>query len=321
MKALWSITLCFYLFWAGRVIPITMRPASPQSETSAQDSVRVAMKNVVYHFSDEIAVHIVSVQGVLVPTRPPQIVVFDDKTSFLLNLDHAEIAMSCDSLAHALNDRVFAAADAPIKNVSIQSQGNSLIVKGKLHQKGNVAFESIGTLSATADGRVRLHAEKVKAAHLPVKGLMDLLGIDIADLINAKKVHGVAVEKDDLLLDPAEILPPPRIRGKVTAVRIQGNEIVQIFGTLQPANFASAISGNYMAYRDNELRFGKLTMHDTDMILLDMDPQDPFDFYLDHYKDQLVAGYSKTTTTFGLRVYMRDYNKLRKEAAASKARK
>jgi hypothetical protein len=321
MKALWSITLCFYLFSAGRAIPVTLRPAPPQSETSAKDSVRVAMKNVVYHFTDDIAVHIVSVHGVLVPTLPPQIVAFDDKTSFLLNLDYAEIAMSCDSLAHALNERVFAAPDAPIKNVSIQSKGNTLIVKGKLHQKGNVVFETVGTLSATADGRVRLHAEKVKAAHLPVKGLMDLLGIDIADLINAKKVQGVAVEKDDLLLDPAEILPPPRIRGKVTAVRIQGNEIVQIFGTQQPANFASAIAGNYMAYRDNELRFGKLTMHDTDMILIDMDPQDPFDFYLDYYKDQLVAGYSKTTTTFGLRVYMRDYNKLRKESAASKARK
>src|SRR5258707_535482 len=198
---------------------------------------------------------------------------------------------------------------------------NTLIVKGKLHQKGNVAFETVGTLSATADGRVRLHAEKVKAAHLPVKGLMDLLGIDIADLINAKKVQGVAVEKDDLILDPAEILPLPRIRGKVTAVRIQGNDVVQIFGTQQPANFASAISGNYMAYRDNELRSGKHTMYDTDMILIDMDPQDPFDFYLDHYKDQLVAGYTKTTTTFGLRVYMRDYNKLRKESPASKATK
>ncbi len=321
MKTLWSITLCFCLFSAGRASPVTPRPATPQSETSAKDSVRVAMKNVVYHFTDDIAVHIVSVQGVLVSTRPPQIVVFDDKTSFLLNLAYAEIAMSCDSLAHVLNERVFAAADAPIKSVSIQSKGNTLIVKGKLHQKGNVAFETVGTLSATADGRVRLHAEKVKAAHLPVKGLMDLLGIDIADLINAKKVQGVAVEKDDLILDPAEILPLPRIRGKVTAVRIQGNDVVQIFGTQQPANFASAISGNYMAYRDNELRFGKLTMYDTDMILIDMDPQDPFDFYLDHYKDQLVAGYTKTTTTFGLRVYMRDYNKLRKESPASKATK
>jgi hypothetical protein len=318
MKTLWTTTLCFYLFSAGSVIPVTVSSAAEQTAAPAKDAVRVAMRNVVYHFTDDIAVHIISVQGVLLPTRSPQIVVFDDKTSFLLNLDYAEIAISCDSLAHVLNERVFAAADAPIKNVNIQSNGNTLLVKGNLHQKGNVAFETVGTLSATADGRIRLHAEKVKAAHLPVKGLMDLLGIDFADVINARKVQGVALEKDDLLLDPAEILPPPRIRGKVTAVRIQGNEIVQIFGTQTPANFASAVSGNYMAYRDNELRFGKLTMHDTDMVLIDMNPQDPFDFYLDHYKDQLVAGYSKTTPSSGLRVYMRDYNKLRKQTAARK---
>ena len=66
-----------------------------------------------------------------------------------------------------------------------------------------------------------------------------------------------------------------------------------------------------MAYHGSDLRFGKLVMNDSDLILLDMDPQDPFDFYLDHYKEELVAGYTKTTPEFGLRVYTRDYNKLR----------
>jgi hypothetical protein len=248
----------------------------------------------------------------LFPTRPDQIVVFDDKYSFLLVMGYAEIAMSCDALAAVLNQRVFAANDAPIKDLRIQSQGDMLLLRGKLHQKGNLTFETIGTVSATPDGRIRLHAEKVKAAHVPVKGLMDLLGLDIAGLISTSKVRGLAVEKDDLLLDPQEILPPPRIQGKVTAVRIQGNEIVQTFGHPQP-NFAAGQSGNYMAYRDNELGFGKLTMHDTDMVIIDMDPQDPFDFFLDHYKDQLVAGYSKTTPSSGLRVYMRDYNKLKRK--------
>src|ERR1043166_7907608 len=51
-------------------------------------------------------------------------------------------------------------------------------------------------------------------------------------------------------------------------------------------------------------------MSDTDMVLVDMNPDDPFDFYLDHYKEQLVAGYTKETPTFGLQVFMRDYNKL-----------
>jgi hypothetical protein len=45
-------------------------------------------------------------------------------------------------------------------------------------------------------------------------------------------------------------------------------------------------------------------MQDTDMVLIDMNPEDPFDFFLDHYKEQLVAGYTKTTPSFGLRVYM-----------------
>ena len=49
-----------------------------------------------------------------------------------------------------------------------------------------------------------------------------------------------------------------------------------------------------------------------DDLILDpkLDPRDPFDFYLNHYKEQLVAGYTKTTNTFGLRVFMVDYNKL-----------
>jgi hypothetical protein len=51
-------------------------------------------------------------------------------------------------------------------------------------------------------------------------------------------------------------------------------------------------------------------MDDTDLRLIDMNQRDPFDFYLAHYREQLVAGYTKTTPTFGLRVFMPDYNKL-----------
>ena len=60
------------------------------------------------------------------------------------------------------------------------------------------------------------------------------------------------------------------------------------------------------------MRFGRLTMTDTDMRLIDADPSDPFDFFPDHYNDQLVAGYSKTTASGGLLVYMPDYNKISK---------
>lgn len=269
------------------------------------------MRNVTYHFTDRIAAHIYQLQGHLIPTKPGAMVVFDDTNSFILVVSSAEIAIGCASLARVLNKNVFSAADAPIKDITIESKNNQLIIKGKLHQKGDIPFETTGTISADPDGKIRLHAEHVKAAHLPVKGLLDLLGLDIASLINTKKVHGINAEKDDLILDPEQILPPPRIRGKVTAIRVQGNEIVQVFGALQVSNFAAKQPGNYMAYRDGDLRFGKFTMQDADLILIDADPQDSFDFYLDHYKEQVIAGYDKITPEFGLRIYARDYNKLR----------
>jgi hypothetical protein len=310
-------TLCAICLFSALVVA----RAFAQSSEGTDTHVQIAMKNVMYHYTDPIAVHIVRLQGELLPTKSGEIVVFDDKNSFTLALTSAEIAITCDALARVLNQNVLSASDAPIKNLSIESKNNQLIIKGKLPRKGDVSFETTGTLTAEADGRIRLHTEHLKAAHLPVKGLLDLLGIDIARMIDTKKIEGISADKDDLILNPEQILPPPRIQGKVSAVRIQGNDIVQIFGTSPVENFAAKQPGNYLAFRHGDMRFGKLTMRDSDLIMIDMDSRDPFDFYLDHYQEQLVAGYTKSTLAFGLRAYTRDYDKLRHRSLPSQANK
>ncbi|MGB9123282.1 MAG: hypothetical protein WCE73_21885 [Candidatus Angelobacter sp.] len=281
-------------------------------------AVKVQMHNVMYHFTDQIAVHLINVGGSLVPTSPGHIPVFDDKNSFDLQITAAEMTMDPQSLANVLNTHVFSASNAPLKDIAVTIENGRLKVKGKLHKKGDVGFETEGQLNATTDGKIRLHAEKIRALHLPVKGLMDLFGIDIADLIKNGKVRGVQVEKDDLILDPQEILPPPKISGKITDIHLEGNNIVQIFGEPKKYPWIKVPAQNYMAYRGNKLQFGKLLMSDTDLVLIDPAPKDPFDFYLDRYKDQLVAGYSKTTPSFGLNVYMVDFNKLKIKTTARK---
>ena len=163
-----------------------------------------------------------------------------------------------------------------------------------------------------------MQADKIRALHLPVKGFMDLIGADIADFIKTEKVPGLSADGNGLIFDLKETLPPPHIAGAVTAVRIQGQNLILTFGTTSKGNTAQREGGNYMAYRGNQLRFGKLTMSGADLTLVDMDPNDPFDFYLDHYLQQLEAGYTKITPNFGLRVSMKDFDKLPKERAESK---
>lgn len=291
--AILSITLCCF----------AQSPASPP-----RNAVAVTMRNVMYHYTGGIAVHIFELSGWFSPTDGHALPIFDDSRSFVLHIAAADMSISTQAMSSILNDYVFAGPDAPLKAISITARGSALQIKGKLHSKGDIPFAEEGVLSLTPQGEIRIHSNKVKAAHLPVKGLMDLLGVNISDLISTNKVHGVHAEKDDLLLNPEQILPLPKIEGRLTAIQLKGNAIVEHFGGKLPP----LPPGNYMTFRGGRLRFGKLTMDDTDMVLIDMDPRDPFDFYFAHYKDQLVAGYSKTTSAFGLSVFMPDYNKLKK---------
>ena len=196
------------------------------------------------------------------------------------------------------------------------TKGKELVVKGLLVSKGGVPFETSGTLAVTPEGMIRVHTTKVKALKLPVKGLMDLLGVDTADVLNTKKVEGVTVDKDDLILDPGKILPPPEMKGHLASVDVENQAIVLEFKSPEQSEAQTAVTSscggrNYLAFKGGSVRFGKLTMSDTDLELIDSDPADPFDFAIDHYKDQLVAGYEKMTRKGGLCVHMPDYNKIR----------
>lgn len=291
------------------VILLLAAGTAAQSRPAKPAVVAVAMRNVMYHFTARIAVHIYELSGSLSPIGQNPFPIFDDARSFVLHIDAADMSLTTQAMSNILNDHVFAGRNAPLKDISITTSGNTLKIAGKLHSKGDIPFEEEGTLSLTSQGEIRVHSNRVRAAHFPVKGLMDLLGVNISDLISTNKVRGVRAEKDDLLINPEEILPLPKIEGRLTAIQLKGDVIVEHFGGKLPA----LPPGNYMTYRGGRLRFGKLTMNDTDMQLIDMNPQDPFDFYLEYYKEQLAAGYTKTTPAFALRVFMRDYDKLKKK--------
>jgi len=283
--------------------------------------VQVQMRHVNYHFSDTLSVHINSLRGELVPAGKNEFPILDDKSSYTIRIIAAEMACPADSLGKILNSYVFANRDSPLKDVSTSIDKGRLKIKGKLHDKGDVPFETVGTLSPAADGKIRIHAEKIKALHLPVKGLMDTLGIALSAFIKSGKMSGIAADGDDLIMDLAEVLPPPHMLGAVRSIRIEGQNIIEVIGDPTKTQLKRVAATNYMAYWGNQLGFGKLIMTDTDLTLIDMNPDDPFDFDLDHYKDQLVPGYARITANFGLRVFLKDFNKVQRTPPASKEAK
>jgi hypothetical protein len=312
----------------GAEKPAAEKPAVEKLAASKtrDAAVQTQMRNVRYRFTGNVAVEIKTLSGALVPTAGHDFPVMDDKNSFKIRIDSGEVVILPADLANMLNSYVFARPGAPLGRISASIEKGQLKVKGRLRDKGDIPFETIGKLSATPDGKVRLHTEKVKALKIPVKGLLDAFGIEIDDLIKNGKVPGVAAEENDLILDLQQVLPPPHIQSAVTAIRIEGDGILTTFGNSpatksgdKPAGKATSgnfMSYNFMSYKGNRLQAGKLIMDDTDFTVIDMDPADPLDFYLDHYKDQLAAGYTKTSPTLQLRIYLKDYDKIGKTPAA-----
>jgi hypothetical protein len=143
---------------------------------------------------------------------------------------------------------------------------------------------------------------------------MKFFALHLQKLVKLERGRGVRIEGDDFVLSPSELLPPPRVEGRLAGLEVRDTEIVQVFGprsgaAAKPLSPPEADAPNYMYYRGGVLRFGKLTMTGADLDIVDADPDDPFDFYLDRYNDQLVAGYSRNTPDHGLIVWMPDYRR------------
>ena len=273
--------------------------------------VEVEMVNVDLHMTPHVTLRVRRLHGRFVPTGAgaPNL---DDHGSYVVEVDGGEVALGEASLNALLNEHVFVGHDPPVEDLKITIQDGLLQQKGKLDKAIDIPFKTKGTVEATADGKIRVHAKSIKSLGLPVKGLMKVLGIEMDDMLKVEAGHGVTVDDNDFIIDPAEVLPPPKLRGKITGVRIEGEEIVQTFGSGAAARlWPRAVSQNHIYWRGGTLRFGKLTMSGTDLELIDKDPRDPFDFSVAHYNDMLVAGYSKNLPRLGLRTYMPDYNDLK----------
>jgi len=296
------------------------RPVAPPAPGPvAQRGVKTEMRNVKFHLTDRAVADLRILSGEIWPTGKNEMPDFDDKTSFEIRVANGKVSISPQALADILNSHVFGKSDAPLKNLAIAIDKNRLIIKGRLHSKGDIPFETGGSLRVTPDGRIRVITEEVKALHVPVKGVMGLFGIELAKIINTSKIDGMDTDKNDLLMNLGTLLPPPHIRGKLTMVSLEPHAIVTYFGDggAAAASESSQKAISYMAFQGNSIRFGKLTMASTDLVIFDLDANDPLDWNQDHYREQLVAGYSKITPAFGLRAYVKDYAKLPAAAAAS----
>jgi hypothetical protein len=309
---------------ARRPPPVDARCAALPPGTT-----RVAMRHVALHVAPRVVLDVRQLEGTMRATTGG-VVDLDEPQATVLDVSRAEIALDGPTLSHLMNDHVFAYAGAPIRHVAITIDGGVLRQRGTIHKGVDIPFEMTAQPTLLPDGRIRLHPIRLRIFDVDGRRLMRALHVSLASMLDLSRAHGVSAAGDDLVLDPMAILPAPAMRARVTALRIDGHTLVQTLGPVLDAApnalpnarpnapssdtaslaVADSAARNYMAYRCGTIRFGKMTMADAELLVVDADPSDPFDFDEAGYQRQLVAGYSRTLPSLGLEVFMPDAAKL-----------
>ena len=179
-------------------------------------------------------------------------------------------------------------------------------------------FRSLdGTLSPAPGGRIHLHVDRLSVLKLPLKGLLGDFHVSIADLMGKTSVAGIEASQNDLYFDTQKLLPAPHIHGTLTRISVKNPDIEVMYGDAQNDAARTEQWHNFLALKDGTLDFGKLTMHNVDLIMIDASKDAWFDLDLVNYQAQVVKGYTRMTPQAGLEIFMPDLDEFPQHAPQS----
>lgn len=280
---------------------------APPSATSSATTIYA--HNLELRKGPDFRIYIRWLRGEMRSTRPGSAPSLDDEESFIFHIDRGLIHANLGDIDTYFNSAL--AQHSPLTSTRLRGEGHQIKLTGTLHKLlVPLPVEVVGTLAPSANERVHVKVEKINVLKMPMKGLLGGLKVDIGDIVGKEPMNGVDVQGNDIYLDTLKLLPPPHVRGQISNIVINAPDIVVTYGTTAPEDEAQLAKWhNFLRLRGGSVAFGKLTMHDADLTLIDASDDTWFDLDLANYQQQVVKGYTRMTPTKGLELFMPDVGK------------
>jgi hypothetical protein len=306
-----ALTIVLLLLLAGlhimrnRTPQPTIAPSPTRTPAKATDDptpTTVYAHNLILRKGPVFRIYIRWLRGQMLRTHPNLNPSLDDPESFVFLIQKGVIRANLGDIANYFN--AAAPAGFPLKNIAITGEGDQLKIAGTLHKGVPLPVEIVSTISSTPDGRIHLHALKINALKIPVKALLGGLHIDIKDIMGTSPMPGIEISGNDLFLDTTKLTPPPHIRGQPTSVTLAKPDLILVYGNSDTDESKLAQWHNFLRLEGGTVSFGKLTMRNADLTLIDASDDAWFDLDLVNYQAQLVKGFSRITPQSGLEMFM-----------------
>jgi hypothetical protein len=113
-----------------------------------------------------------------------------------------------------------------VEDMKIETKGDHVVISGKVHKVVAMPFSVEGPVKA-AGSMLRLDASGIKAAGLPIKGLLGMVGKQLGSMFNSGSTEGVTVKDNTIFFQPEKMA---NIRGQIADVKVSSEGLLVTFG-------------------------------------------------------------------------------------------
>jgi hypothetical protein len=269
--------------------------------------VHLQAHDVVFQVIDDVQIQVKSMDGLLLPTRSGHPVSIEEPTSMRIEVQSAQASLSAEALSRLLNQYTLPHAKSDVRDLNVSFEDGHVQISGKLKKLVEIPFSATGDVDVTHDGDVRVHLTHITAAGFVHKKMLDFFGLKVAEVAGPGKPHSFRVVGDDVIFPIHTLFPPPHFTGRLRSIKVEGDELIQIFGT--PRAFAPAPlpAEHYIYFRGGVMQCGRMTMQGVDLELLNKDAGKPLTFSIEHVYEETLSGYLKNLPNHGMVAYISSY--------------
>ncbi|MGU7769378.1 hypothetical protein ACV229_04265 [Burkholderia sp. MR1-5-21] len=300
----------------ARAVPslASIRVTQPRPFTlrdSGQNGATTFLRNVDFRIVDNLGFYIRQLSATLVPTQAGAPIVFDDPTSFEIDVHRGTVTLDSAKLTALFNTYIFGYRNAPLRKLVVSSGDGVIHLQGEMQRDGWVPFSLTGTLAIRDGSQLVFHPSGVRVSGLDAQPVMRAANVKMADLLKVDTPIA-RLSGDDLVMSVDRLMPPPHLKIAITALRLTPAGLDMTLDDGTHAGFAMPANAPQQAMyiRGGDVKFMRSMPMNADIVIGPADPAKSgqnFVFDLYHYRDQVSAGYFNFDESGAMSIRMPSY--------------
>ncbi|WP_175755946.1 hypothetical protein [Burkholderia ambifaria] len=278
---------------------------------SGQNGAMTFLRDVDFRIVNNLGFFIHQLSATLVPTQAGAPIVFDDPTSFEIDVHEGTVTLDNTKLTALFDTYIFGYRNAPLRKLAVSAGDGVIHLQGEMQRDGWVPFSLTGTLAIRDGSQLVFHPSGVRVSGINAQPVMRAANVKMADLLKVETPIARLVG-DDLVMSVDKLMPPPRLKIRITALRVTPAGLDLTLDDGSHAGFALPANAPQQAMyiRGGDVKFMRSMPMNADILISPVDPakrDQNFVFDLYHYRDQVSAGYFNFDESGAMAIRMPSY--------------